>query len=58
MKKVFLKISQNFQENSCARVFLLGKFTRLRRATLLKKKDPGTVVFPVNFEKLLRTPFL
>ena len=36
VKKVFLKISQNSQENTCARVSL----------------------FPVNFAKFLRTPFL
>ena len=38
VKKVFLEISQNSQENTCARLWY-------RR-------------FPVNFVKLLRTPFL
>ena len=41
-KKVFLKISQNLQENNCA------------RASFLKKLH----AFPVNFVKLLRTRFL
>ena len=49
MKKVFLKISQNSQENTCAR-------KRLRPATLLKKR-PWHRCFPVNFVKILRTPF-
>ena len=44
VKKVFLEISQNSQENTCARVSFLKK---LRSATLLKK----------NFVKLLRIPF-
>ena len=38
VKKVFLEIPQNLQENNCARVW--------HRC------------FPVNFAKLLRTPFL
>ena len=43
LKTVFLKISQNSQENTCARVSILIK---LRRC------------FPVNFAKILRIPFL
>ena len=45
IKKVFLKISQNLQENSCACA-----------ATLFKKRlwHRG---FPVNFAKFLRPPF-
>ena len=42
-KKVFLKISQNSQENTC-----------LRSATLLKKRHR---CFPMNFAKFLRTLF-
>ena len=45
-KKVFLEISQNYQENTC-----------LRPATLLKKRLWHRC-FPVNFVKFLRTPFL
>ena len=33
-----------------------GKHLCLRPATLFKR-DSGTVVFPVNFAKFLRTPF-
>ena len=55
VKKVFLKISQNSQENTCAR-------KRLRPATLLKKRTWHRC-FPVNFVKFLitsfyRTPFV
>ena len=43
LKKVFLKISQNLQENKCARVSFLTKF---RPATLLKRRrDSSTSVF-------------
>ena len=35
-KKVLLKISQNSQENTCARVSFLIKLQALRPATLLK----------------------
>ena len=47
VKKMFLKISQNSQENTCARVSLLIKFQAwdLHRC------------FPVNFLKFSRTPF-
>ena len=44
VKKVFLEISQNSQENACA-------------ATLLKKRLWHRY-FPVNFAKFLKTPFL
>ena len=40
-KKVFLKISQNSQENTCARVSFLNKVTCLRPA----KRDSDTGVF-------------
>ena len=48
-KQVFLKISQNSQENTCVRVsFLIN--------TLLKKRHKRRY-FPVSFKKFLRTPF-
>ena len=43
IKKVFLEISQNSQENTCARASFLIKLHRC---------------FPVNFAKFLRTAFL
>ena len=46
VKKVFLEISQNSQEGTCARV----------SATLLKKRLWHRC-FPMNFAKFLRTPF-
>ena len=46
-KKVFLKISQNSQENTCARISFLIKF---RPATLLEKR--------LWHSWFLRTPFL
>ena len=48
MKKIFLEISQNWQENTCCRVSFLP-------AALLKKRLRNRC-FPVNFAKLLRTP--
>ena len=51
---MFLKILQNLQENTCAKV---NKVADLRSAALLKKRLwQGR--FPVNFAKFLRTPFL
>ena len=44
-KKLFLEISQNSQENTCARVSFLIKLQALGRC------------FPDNFVKFLRTPF-
>ena len=51
VKKVFIEISQNSQENTCARVS-----SGLRPATLLKKRL-WHKCFPVNFAKVLRTAF-
>ena len=48
IKKVFLEISQNSQENICARVSFLRKF-------LIKKAWHRC--FPANFAKFLRTTF-
>ena len=45
VKKVFLKISQNSQENTCDRVSFLIKLQVCHRC------------FPVNFVKFLRTHF-
>ena len=47
VKKDFLKVLQNSQENTC---------TRLKPSTLLKKRLWHRC-FPVNFAKFLRTPF-
>ena len=47
VKKVFLEISQNLQESTCARVSFLIKLQAL-----------GLRCFPVNFMKFLRAPFL
>ena len=52
-KKIFLEISQNSQENTCARDFF---FAGLRPASLLIK-SLWCRCFPVNFEKFLGTPF-
>ena len=54
LKKVFLEISQNSQENTCGRVSLLIKLG-LGPATLLKK-ILWHRCFHVNFAKFLRTP--
>ena len=56
VKKVFLEISQNSQENTCARVSFLIQLQG-SPATLLKKRLWHRC-FPVNFAKFLRTPFL
>ena len=52
VKKVFLELLQNSQENNCARVCFLNKV-----ATLLKKRLWHRF-FPVNFAKFPRTLFL
>ena len=52
MKEVFLKISQNSQENTCARVSFLIKLLDLLKNRLWHS------CFPVDFAKFLRTPFL
>ena len=53
VKKLFLKISQNSQENTCARVSSLIKLQ-----PYVIKKETLARCFPVNFAKFLRTPFL
>ena len=57
VKRVFLEISQNSQENAGARVSFLIKFFSLRPATLLKKRLWHRR-FPMNIVKFLRTLFL
>ena len=49
--EVFLEISQNSQENTCARASFLIK------ESLYQKRGSGTGCFPVNYAKFLRTPF-
>ena len=61
VKKVFLKISRNSLENTCAIVSFLIKLHAAKRhssrhVTLLKKRL-WDWCFPVNFAKFLRTPF-
>ena len=56
-KKVFLKILQNSQENTCARVSFSEKLADRGPATVLKKRL-WHKSFPVNFVKFLRTSFL
>ena len=50
VKKVFLKISQNSQENTCASLFFNLSF-------FILKKRLQRSCFPVNFAKFLKTPF-
>ena len=55
LKKMFLEISQNSQENTCTRVSFLIKFSFL---IILWKERLWQICFPVNFAKSLRTHFL
>ena len=52
VKKVFLAISQNSMEETCA------KASFSQACNFIKKKRPWHKCFPVNFVKFLRTPFL
>ena len=54
VKKIFLEITQNSQENTCSRVSFL---IRPWPATLFKKRLWHRC-FPVNFAKFLRAAFL
>ena len=45
VKQVFLEISQNLQEDTCARVSFFNKVAGFRPATLFKKRDSGAGVF-------------
>ena len=53
--KVFLEISQNPHEDTCARASFLIKLQAL--GLQLIKKRPWYRCFPVNFGKFPRTPF-
>ena len=55
-KKVFLKVSQNSQENFCARVSFLIKLQA--EACNFVIKETLAQVFSVNFAKFLRTPLV
>ena len=55
VKKMFLEISQNSQENTCVRASFF-QVAGLRPATFLKRDWHRD--FPVNFAKFLRTPFV
>ena len=55
VKRVLLEISQNSQENICARVSSLIKL-QASGLQLYEKRDSGTSVLSVNFVKFLRTP--
>ena len=57
MKKVFLKISKNSQENTCAWASFLIKLHASALQFYLKKRLWHRC-FPVNIGKFLRTPFL
>ena len=59
VKKVFLEISQNSQENTYARAFFLIKLQALGRrpATLLKKRLWHRC-FPMNLATFLTAPFV
>ena len=56
VNKLFLEISQNSQENTCARASF-NKVAALSPATSLKKRR-WHGCFPVNFAKFLRMSFL
>ena len=57
VKKVFLEILENSQEDTCVRVsFLIKLQTFMRPATLLKKRLWHRC-FPVNFAKFIKTRF-
>ena len=57
VKKGILRNFAKFTGNTCARVSFFNKVAGLGPATLLKKRSWHRC-FPVNFAKLLRTPFL
>ena len=50
--EVFLEILQNSQENTCTRVSVAQAYNFILKKRLWRR------CFPVNFGKLLRTPFL
>ena len=54
VKKLFIKISQNLHENTCATVSFFNTVAGLNPTTLLKARLLHWC-FPVSFEKILRT---
>ena len=56
VKKIFLKISQNSQENTCARVSLYNNVAVLRSPNLSKNRL-WHKCFSTNFAKFIGTPF-
>ena len=56
VKKVFLKVTQNSKENTCARVFFFDKVASLRPATLLKKETLAQV-FSCEFCQISKNTF-
>ena len=57
IKKTFLKISQNSQENACVGILFLNKIVALNPATLLKKRLRRRC-FLMNFAEISRTYIL
>ena len=55
VKKLFLEISENSRENTCARVSFLIELPTYARNII--KKENLARCFPVNFEKFLSTAF-
>ena len=55
-EKLFLEISQNPQQNTCAKVSFFNKVAGLRLATLFKRRL-WHMHIPENFAKFLRTPY-
>ena len=59
VKKIFLEISQNSQENTCARVSFFNKVTDLRpQACNLVKKETLAQVFYCEFCEISKNTFL
>ena len=54
VKRLFLKISQNVQENTCARISFL---INLQAPATLLKKETGARVFSCEFSKILKNIF-
>ena len=57
IKKEFLEILQNSQENTCASLFFNKVAGLGPQACNFINKETLAQVFPVNFAKFLRTPF-
>ena len=58
IKKLFLKISQYSQKNSCVRAPLLIKMEAFRPETLLKSGSNTSVFLWIQYCKILRAPVL